>query len=102
MILGDPRPLSPSQTGRLRIFGNGRYAYTNKGLAVERLTIEQQSQPGTYEADSWVPADTQSADYLEALETIPRCECCRAVRWYQDTPCQLCAVLADNAFPEYE
>jgi len=98
-----------------RKFGDGlRFGYTTKGLPVEYVPnhhaclhfgeARSDGQRSHHHSAGfkWVPADTTSPAYIDALDTIPTCKHCRAVRWHQDQPCRTCAVMADPAFPSYE
>jgi hypothetical protein len=97
-----------------RKFGpDNRFGYTIKGLPVEYVPNHHaclefgEARPDGKRSHhhatgfKWVPADTQSPEYLEAIEMIPRCMECRIVRWNKDVPCHYCAVKADPSFPSY-
>jgi hypothetical protein len=106
-----------------RKFGDGlRFGITIKGEPVEYVPNHSACitflEPGSKSFDirtsatgrtnhhasgyRWVPADTTSPAYIDALDTIPRCMECRVVRWNQHEPCHYCLAKMNPELPSYE
>jgi hypothetical protein len=98
-----------------RKFGDGlRFGITVKGIPVEYvpnhhacLNFGEATQDGKRSHHHstgfrWVPADTTSTSYIDALDTIPRCMECRVVRWNQHEPCHYCLAKMNPELPSYE